>query len=213
MISNKPEITNIIPNDQKAGQRDVYVDGAFYLTVPAELLYAEGLCIGAPFGAEEEESLLFAARLVPAKEKAYQYLGYGDLSRKKLMEKLCRFGIEEEVAAAACDYMEERGFIDDARLAGRLCARFAESKHWGRRRILPELQQRGIPAELAREALDALDFDYTDGVRHHLETKYRKSDLGDPRERNRAVQGLLRLGFEYEEIRSVMADQSEDYDD
>ena len=88
MILNKPVITGIVPNGDDPAKRDVYVDGSFYITMPLELLLQQELGVGDPFGEEEVEALTFAAQLIPAKEKAYQYLGYGDLSRKKLMEKL-----------------------------------------------------------------------------------------------------------------------------
>lgn len=208
MTLNKPVITDLHPHAEDPAKRDLYVDGAFYITLPLELVLQQDLYVGAPFGEQEIEALTLAAELIPAKEKAYQYLGYGDLSRKRLYEKLTRFGIRPEVAEAACDAMEERGFIDDERLAHRMAAQFAESKYWGPRRILPELLQRGIPMELAREAVDGLETDFTDSVRHHLATKYRGYDLQDRKIRQKVIQGLLRLGFDYDDIRL-----DEDYDD
>lgn len=210
MTSNKPTITALLLNPQDPTKRDLYVDGDFYLSVPLELLLQQDLSVGDPFGEEEIEALTLAAELIPAKEKAYQYLGYGDLSRKRLYEKLTRFGIRPAVAELACDRMEEQGFIDDERLAHRLAARFADGKRWGPRRILPEIIQRGIPAELAGDAVDALDTDFSDSVRYHLETKYRRSDLSDRKERQRVTQGLLRLGFDFDDIKQGI---NEDYDD
>lgn len=201
MTLNKPVITDLLPHKEDPAKRDLYVDGAFYITLPLELVLQQDLFVGAPFGEAELEALTLAAELIPAKEKAYQYLGYGDLSRKKLYEKLTRFGIRPEVAEATCDVMEEKGFLDDARLARRMAERFAEGKYWGPRRILPELLQRGIPIEDAREAVEELEVDYTESVRHHLATKYRGYDLRDRKIRQKVVQGLLRLGFEYEDIR------------
>lgn len=201
MTLSKPTVTALEVHKEDPAKRDLYVDGAFYITLPLELVLQQDLYVGAPFGEEEVEALTLAAELIPAREKAYQYLGYGDLSRKRLYEKLTRFGIRAEVAEAACEQMEERGFVDDAKLALRLAARFAEGKYWGPRRILPELLQRGIPMEEAREAVDALEVDFTESVRHHLETKYRNYDLKDRKVRQKVVQGLLRLGFDYEDIR------------
>ncbi len=210
MTSNKPTLTAILPNDSDPAKRDLYVDGAFYLSVPLELLLQQELSVGDPFGDEEVEALTLAAELIPAKEKAYQYLGYGDLSRKRLYEKLTRFGIRPAVAELACDRMEEQGFINDERLAYRLAERFMEGKHWGPRRILPELIQRGFSADLAAEAVESLGDDFTDGVAYHLETKYRRSDLSDRKERNRVVQGLLRLGFSYEDINQGIKEDDDD---
>lgn len=201
MTLSKPTVTALEVHKEDPTKRDLYVDGAFYITLPLELVLQQDLYVGAPFGEDEVEALTLAAELIPAREKAYQYLGYGDLSRKRLYEKLTRFGIRAEVAEVACDQMEERGFVDDAKLALRLAVRFAEGKYWGPRRILPELLQRGISMEEAREAVEALEIDFTESVQHHLETKYRNYDLQDRKVRQKVVQGLLRLGFDYEDIR------------
>lgn len=209
MTSNKPVITAILPHPEEPAKRDLFVDGEFFITLPLELLMQQELSVGDPFGEEEVEALTLAVQLIPAKEKAYQYLGYGDLSRKKLYEKLTRFGIEATVAEAACDLMEEQGFLNDERLAHRLAVRFAESKRWGPRRILPELLQRGIPADLAKEAVAELDVDFTESVAYYLQTKYRSYDLSDRKVLQKVTQGLLRLGFDFDDIRSVI----NNYDD
>ena len=211
MTSNKPRITDLRPNTQNPELRDVYVDGTFYLSAPLLLLREQELSVGSVFGEEEQSALLLAAQLIPAKEKAYQYLGYGDLSRAKLYEKLTRFGIEPQVAELTCDYMEQRGYIDDTALAHKLARRFAESKRWGTRRILPELLQKGIPADAAREAVDALDTDFYETARYHVETQYRRYDRSDRKERDKVFQGLLRLGFDFEEAKAALS--IEDYDD
>lgn len=208
---NKPVLTDIQPHKEDPAKRDLFVDGAFYITLPLELLMGQDLHVGDPFGDEEQEALLLAVKLIPAMEKAYQYLGYGDLSFKRLFEKLVKFGIEPQVAQAACEKMQEKGFIDDEALAEKLARKFAESKRWGPRRILPEIIQRGVPADLAKEAVEALETDYSESVRYYLETKYRRSDLSDRRERDRVFSGLVRLGFDYDTVRGGLT--IEDYDD
>ena len=211
MTSNKPEITAIALNPAHPGKRDLFIDGEFYLSVPVEFL--DDLYVGAPFGEEEEAALLLAAKLVPAKEKAYQYLAYGDLSRKRLYEKLTRFGIEEEVAEAACAKMEEQGFINDERLASSLAERYAASKKWGPRRILQELYQKGIPMDLAKAATEELETDFSESVEFHLASKYRGRDFSDRKEVQKVIQGLLRLGFDYDTVRSAIYQRTEDFDE
>ena len=206
---NKPEITNIIPNPKDPAKRDLFVDGEFYMTFPLELLIAQDIHCGDPFGEEEQDALLLAVKLIPATEKAYQYLGYGDLSRKKLYEKLTRFGIEPQVADATCDKMEQKGFINDEALAYKLAEKFAQTKHWGPRRILPEIIQKGIAADLARDAVDGLETDFLASAQYHLQTKYRRCDLADRKERDRAFQGLVRLGFDFETARAALEIEGE----
>ena len=156
------------------------------------------------------ERLLMAAQLTLAKEKAYQYLGYGDLSFKKLYEKLTRFGIEERVAERACRILEEQGLIDDRRLAEHLAHRLYEGKHYGPKRILPELCQKGIPAEIAKAAVDALPKEDEIHLSYWMERKYGRFDLSDPKERNKVFQGLCRYGFSFDEINHILKDFMDD---
>ena len=212
-ILNKPILTDIKPHKEDPAKRDLFVDGAFYITLPLELVMSQDLHPGDPFGEEEQEALLLAIRLIPAVEKAYQYLSYGDLSRRRLFEKLTRFGIEPEVAEAACNRMEEKGFINDEALAQKLAEQFARNKHWGARRILPEIIQRGIAADLAKEAVAQLEADDHESVAYYLQTKYRRSDLSDRKERDRVFRGLLRLGFDFETIRNELSHWIEEHDE
>ena len=211
MISNNtPKITDLLQNAEDPSKRDVFIDGEFYLTVPYLFLLEQDLHIGDPFGEEEEERLLMAAQLTLSKEKAYQYLGYGDLSRKKLLEKLTRFGIEDRVAARTCDLLEEQGLLDDARLAVHLTERLYEGKHYGVKRIYPELLQKGIPAALAKEAIEALEREDEAHLFYWMERKYARFDLSDPKERNKVFQGLCRYGFSFDEINRVLKEYIDD---
>lgn len=209
-LNNPPLITDLLPNSEDPSKRDVYIDGAFYLTVPYLFLLEQDLHVGDPFGEEKEERLLMAAQLTISKEKAYQYLGYGDLSRKKLYEKLTHFGIEPKVAERTCALLEEQDLINDARLAEHLAHRLYEGKHYGPKRIYPELCQKGIPSELARQAIDALDREDEIHLSYWMERKYARFDLHDPKDRNKVFQGLCRYGFSFDEINHVLKDF--DYD-
>lgn len=211
MTLNNSLITDLLPNEEDPSKRDLYIDGAFYLTVPYLFLLEQDLHVGDPFGEEEEERLLMAAQLTLSKEKAYQYLSYGDLSRKKLYEKLTRFGIESKVAERTCAILEEQDLINDERLAEHLAERLYEGKHYGPKRILPELCQKGIPAELAKKAIEHLEREDGRHLAYWMEKKYRSFNLSDPKERNKVFQGLCRYGFAFDEINHILFEFSEDF--
>ncbi|MBQ7096407.1 MAG: RecX family transcriptional regulator [Clostridia bacterium] len=212
MTLNNSLITDLLPNGEDPSKRDLYIDGEFYLTVPYLFLLEQDLHVGDPFGEEEEERLLMAAQLTLSKEKAYQYLGYGDLSRKKLYEKLTRFGIEPKVAERTCEILEEQDLINDARLAAHLAERLYEGKHYGPKRILPELCQKGIPQELAKEAIEQLEREDKIHLAYWMEKKYRRFDLRDPKERQKVFQGLCRYGFSFDQINHILLDFSEEFE-
>lgn len=199
-----------MPNRENEALRDVYVDDTFFMTLPALLLAQENMGLGDVLDDEALERLTTAAKLIPAREKAYRYLEYGDLSRAKMMEKLTAAEIEPQIAELVCDRLEEQGFLDDTRLAERMAERFANGKHWGPKRILPEMLRRGIPMDLARAAIEELDLDYSGSIAYYLTTKYRRVDLTDRRERNKVFQGLVRYGFEFDDINRVLSEWTEE---
>ena len=207
---NKPRITEIRINPEDPAWRDLYADGAFFCTLPLELVLRRDLAPGTALDNAELDALTFEAELIPAREKAYQLLGCGDQSRKRLAEKLQRAGFSHEVIEAVCDRLEERDYLNDARLAARLAKQFAEEKRWGPRRILPELTRRGIPAGLAREAVSSLDTDFNETARAVLQSKYRGRDLTGRAERNKVFQGLARFGFDFDTINHVLSGWDED---
>lgn len=212
MTLNKPKISDLLPNKEDPSKRDLYIDGEFYLSVPYLFLLEQDLHVGDSFGEEEEERLLMAARLTLSKEKAYQYLSYGDLSRKKLYEKLTRFGIEPKVAERTCEILEEQDLINDQRLANHLAERLYEGKHYGPKRILPELCQKGIASDLAKEAIEQLERDDERHLSYWMGKKYRSFNLSDPKERNKVFQGLCRYGFAFDEINHILFEFSEDFE-
>ena len=65
------------------------------------------------------------------------------------------------------------------------------------------------PEYRSPEAVRGLDTDYTESVRYYLETKYRGADLSDRKALQKVTQGLMRLGFDFDDIRSVI----NNYDD
>ena len=211
-LNNPPIITNICPNPEKPGRIDLYLDDEFYATIPTIVMVGLEFRIGDPFDEEHEERLIFAAQLSYSKEKAFQYLEYGDLSRKKLYEKLTRFGIDPRVAERTCDDLEKINLIDDEKLAASLADRLYRGKHYGPKRIYPELLQRGIPSDLAKEAIDQLEREDEVHLTHWMERKYPLYDLKDPKQRNKVFQGLCRYGFSFDEINHVLRKFSEDFE-
>ena len=85
-----------------------------------------------------------------------------------------------------------------------------EGKHYGPKRIYPELLQKGIPADLAKEAIACLEREDERHLSYWMERKYARFDLSDPKERNKVFQGLCRYGFSFDEINHILKDYEND---
>ncbi len=192
-------ITSITPSDEN-GKRQVYIDGELFATLGADIVMSLDLHTGDELDDAALEELIAKAEGLRALQKAYVYLSYQALSRKKLAQKLAGAGFSEAAVSVALDRLEELGLVDDEALAARLMDVMQKSKHWGPRRREQELYKRGVSAPVFQEE------DEREHIRYHLEHKYRKKDLSDPDERRRVSAGLARLGFDYEDIRAVLSE-------
>ena len=123
------------------------------------------------------------------------------LSKKELREKLVRKGAEEEEAQDIALWLEELGAVDEQAYAGILVRHYAAA-HYGKKRIVQELQRRGIPRELMEEALVQLP-EPCETIECYIAAKYKGRSL-DFDERRKLGNALLRRGFDWHDIRPVL---------
>lgn len=116
-------------------------------------------------------------------------------SRKELARKLAVRGVGKNEASAAIDTLTQAGWQDDARFAESL-ARARAAAGYGPARIRAELATHGIDAHSTDEALLASQADWNERARALLARRFTPQALRDPRQRRKAIDLLLRRGFE-----------------
>jgi regulatory protein len=130
-----------------------------------------------------------------AYQKALELLVRREHSRRELGRKLSARGIEREAADAAMDKLAAQGFQDEQRFAEMLARSRAAGGH-GPIRIRAELAMHGLAREVIDAALDRCGTDWADSARALMNRRYSATDLADPAKRRKAVEFLLRRGFE-----------------
>lgn len=123
---------------------------------------------------------------------------------KSLQDKL----VPTDVAQSVLDRFTELGLIDDVEYA----ASFTESRRsrqgWSRRAIAAKLREKGVPREIADEALETVGGD--DELRTALDLGRRRWErmAGLDREvRRRRLSGMLaRRGYSYGVVSAVLAE-------
>ena len=170
------EITAIEPRRHRLSQ--LYLDGEAAVRVDTETLIKSGWKPGMEITDEELHALLEASEERRAREKALYLLEYRSHSKKELADKISRT-TSREAAEAAVEKMEELGLMNDESYARQLASSLLERKGYGVRRARQELLHKGIDRELVEEIL--------------LEKGYR-----------RTVAALQRLGYGWEDIKSVL---------
>lgn len=199
------KITAVLPNSDKKGKFDIYADGELILTVSEDAVIEAGIHVGMPF---DEQSLCEIERSIlvtRAKHKAYTYLSYGDMSEKKMFEKLTRAGFDSDTATECVQALKTQGFLDNTRYALALARNMAENKLYGVRRIENELKTRGISAEDIEFAIGELQTDFDKNIRTLLNGRF-KRDITDRKSAASVVRSLMRYGYDYENIKSALFD-------
>jgi regulatory protein len=142
----------------------------------------------------------------PAKDKAsggdppsayQQALGLlvrRERSRSELGRKLRQRGVDPDEADAALTTLARQDFQNDERFAGAL-ARTRAAAGYGPMRIRAELATHGLDRATIAAALDTCEVDW-DGVAADTVRRRFGARLADPAIRRRAVDLLLRRGFD-----------------
>jgi regulatory protein len=130
-----------------------------------------------------------------AYQKALGMLVKREHSRKEIQRKLNARGIGEDDVDAALENLSRSNFQSDERFAEAL-ARTRAGSGFGPVRIRTELGTHGISRELIDEAMESISTDFSDTALRLLSRKFSAEKLKDPAQRRKAVDFLLRRGFE-----------------
>lgn len=200
-------LTRITPSDEN-GKREIYFDDEPFGSLSADLIMEFDLHIGQQYDEADIEALLCKIETKRAVQKAYTYLSYQSMSRKKLTDKLLKADFSADAVEAAADKLTELGLINDTAYAERLLDVARNVKHWGSARVRQEMFARGIPSEVIEEMLSD-GYDDRPNALYQLAHKYRKRDMTDAAERRKITAGLVRLGFSFDDIRAAIGEFEE----
>jgi regulatory protein len=130
-----------------------------------------------------------------AYQRALGLLVRRERSRAELGRKLRAHGVDQGEAETALATLARQDFQNDARFA-QAWARTRAGAGYGPVRIRAELAQHALPREAVAEALDACEADWDELARSQVRRRYPPAALADPAQRRKAVEWLLRRGFD-----------------
>lgn len=211
-------ITALVASGRREGRYDVEVDGAVAATVGVEAVARMRLAVGRRLGEREMAALLEEGGVVAACDRALNILGFRDRSAVELRRSLMKKGIEAGRAAAAVDRLRDAGLVDDARYARALARSKALNAGASRRRLEQELARRGVPRDVADEAIAEVwveeEVDQVAAATALARKRAPSLARLDAASRRRRMYGFLaRRGYSGEEIRLAMAAVDEEPDD
>ena len=202
--------------DGKANKIHIYVDEEYRATVDSDYWYSEKYRNYKEINEEELTELLDSVSFRRAYNKGLDYLSRRPYGTKELIKKLCEKGHEKEAAQKACERLLELGLLNDEEYARILTDDLINRKNYGIKRVNQELAYRGISREIIENTVDSLDNDTENRIILVIKKKY-LNKLNDEKGRRRAIDGLMRLGFSYSDIKSALKrvsefTEEEDYD-
>ena len=193
----------------KKGKQDkihISVDGEYSFTVDEAYFLSMGIYNGKEVESDELEEI----KQIVSVRRAYNYavtlLSRRDHSERELMTKLAQKGYTDG-AEEAVEKLKNGGYVSDECFARLYVRELQTLKKYGRRRIEQELFRKGVDREIIREVLDETDFDESELV-SLIERKYGRY-LSDEKGIQKTINGLLRMGYSYGEIRDALKQISE----
>lgn len=138
------------------------------------------------------------------KKRAMHLLERMDRTEHQLREKLAEGGYPLDLIEDAVDYVKSYHYVDDERYADNYVQLHGASK--SRRKLLTELQGRGIDRELAERVLMDADEgrDEPGMIQALLEKRHYDPDEASPGEKRRMYGYLMRRGFRSEDVRQAI---------
>lgn len=116
-------------------------------------------------------------------------------SRKELTRKLVAKGVDRDALGPALDILSRQDFQNDARFAAAL-ARSRAAAGYGPVRIRAELATHALSRDAIAEAIDACERDWNASALDVANRRFATKDLRDPVASRKALDFLLRRGFE-----------------
>lgn len=126
---------------------------------------------------------------------ALRLLGRRDYTARELSDRLVDLGHAREAVSDAVDALRAEHLLDDLRTAGAHVRTASRVKGRGPLRIRRELEARGIPADVIREATSGLTDDEVRGAIDRFLMRRRVRLPVSPTDRPRVYRQLLSRGF------------------
>ncbi len=201
-------VTAIEP--KKKGLCALYIDGEFVTKLDTETVLSMRIDVGNEISDEKLHELITRSDTKRAKDKAMWLISYRDHSKRELIEKVSKHS-SFDAATKAVERLEELGLVNDESYARRYATDLLNLKRMSPTGAVRKLVEKGIDKELARDTVDSLECDVENNIQTIIDKKYAHI-LSDEKGKRRCVNALMRLGYSYSDIKSVLNKYiSEDY--
>lgn len=211
------KITSVEPQKKSAGRRtnrfNIFLDGQFAFGADEDLVVDKRLVIGKEISPEELQFLIEEAELGKLMERMYALLGRRERSEKEIRDYLKRLSfkrklkdqgeINNPISEALIEKLKKKGLLNDLEFAKAWVE--SRSKKKGINALKAELIQKGISRDIIVDVLVGGEEGQKVAAGKLLERKMRVwKNLPEAEFKQKALQFLMRRGFEYEIAKQVL---------
>ncbi len=173
-----------------------------------EVVYLKGICQGRKYTLPQWEEIVESEMQRKARNLILNLLTGRDLPSGMLYSKLVERGIDEKTAAKAVARSIELGEVNDLRYAQKAAEYCLSTKRYGSAKAYQWMLQKGIPADIAKEALNQTvqEVDTTAQILHLLERRYAAKLLTyEYKQKQNVIAAMARRGYRIGEIQTAIS--------
>lgn len=192
---------------KERGRLRVVINEDSEVLVPVSLFRERPLSVGDAIDMEEYDQWLLLRQYRHALDRAVAFLAGRARSRREMEERLLRSGYRPCTVEMVLFKLEKEGLLDDADFA-RQWVDARSARRTGRGRIAQELRRKGVSAQEAEEALEALsEEDQLEGAMALVEKALSRVPSGEDSRKTaaRITAMLARRGYGYDVAREAIS--------
>ena len=201
----KKKITDIRAQVKRVDRYSIYVDGKYAFPLGETELLHIGLRIGQEFTETELDDLKDRAVIDKGYDRALNLIMRRPRSEWELRDYLKRKEYSKEAVDQIINMLSKRGYVDDADFASRWVENRRLLKATSKRRLTQELKQKRVSGEIIQSVLEADETDEQQVLRELIERKRKQTKYKDD---IKLMQYLVRQGYNYGDIKSVLSDEN-----
>lgn len=210
-MNNQFVITAIELQKKKKDRYNIYIDGEYGCSLGAESVVVFRIKEGLTISEEELKKAVKTDNTKYAFDSAVNLLSYKMRTKSELREKLLSKKIDEDAIEDALLKLEGYGYVNDSTYAKEFVASSVASGRYGSKVVEHKLKQKGIPDDIIETAVaEYTEDNERDIAARQLISLQRKYSGADKRKnRQKMYSTLLRRGFSYDVINSVLSEDDD----
>ncbi len=197
------QVTDIKQQIKRPDRYSLYVDAKYAFSLSESALLSSGLHIGVELSKEDLKTFKDTSRRDKAYNQALSQIARRQRSEWEVRDYLKRKEYDPELAQEIINRLYQNRFLDDEAFARAWVENRRLLKSTSQRRLTMELRQKRVSDDIIKRVLDDDETDERQVLRELVARKRKQTRYQDSQ---KLLAYLMRQGFGYDDVKSVMAE-------